>query len=669
MTGNLKFARQGCRTAAVVLALGLPATYGDLVPGGLLPPALMSQAHAQTARERIVREPPAARIERAVRPLLFVPEARPPQPSPQGEVEFDLSIRMTKGSIYDPATKREDKVLLRSYRDVNEVEIPAVPFVAPTINVSPGMTVRVTLRNNLEGDNPECPSPDGPNTPHCFNSTNLHTHGLWISPSGNSDNVLLKIEPGITFQYEYNIPPDHPAGTFWYHPHLHGSTALQVSSGMGGALIIEGDRTPTPDRHGDIDTLLAGLVETGSLEDRLLLFQQIQYACFDANGDIKQTPSGRYICDPGDVGEIKTYDQFGPGTWPDSGRYTSINGLVQPTFANARAGAPERWRLVHAGVRDTIRVQVRKMREGVDSPETTNDVAEDWIDANCVGDLLPQFTIANDGLTRSAIAELPTTVLQPGYRADLLMLFPEAGDYCVIDAQAPAEANTNQTLRGRRLLGTVEVTGGEPVSGDLETRLRDMLMAAAERTMPADVRDDVIADLRDGLSLQNFTPHRPIAQSEISNTRELEMRVVTGGPKTLFEIDGRPYDPDRIDQYLPLGAAEEWNLTSGTNPPAGHPFHIHVNPFEIIEILNEAGEDVSENGEADDSQYAAMKGVWKDTIFVKPGYHVIIRSRYQRYIGEFVLHCHILDHEDQGMMQNVMIGIPDGTGGIAMGHH
>jgi L-ascorbate oxidase len=49
---------------------------------------------------------------------------------------------------------------------------------------------------------------------------------------------------------------------------------------------------------------------------------------------------------------------------------------------------------------------------------------------------------------------------------------------------------------------------------------------------------------------------------------------------------------------------------------------------------------------------------------------VITRTRYQRYIGEFVLHCHILDHEDQGMMQNVRIGLPDGKGGVApMGHH
>ncbi len=63
-----------------------------------------------------------------------------------------------------------------------------------------------------------------------------------------------------------------------------------------------------------------------------------------------------------------------------------------------------------------------------------------------------------------------------------------------------------------------------------------------------------------------------------------------------------------------------------------------------------------------------MFGLWKDTIFVKQGYEVVTRTEYRRYIGDFVLHCHILDHEDQGMMQNVRIGVGDGSGGIAQAH-
>jgi len=77
-----------------------------------------------------------------------------------------------------------------------------------------------------------------------------------------------------------------------------------------------------------------------------------------------------------------------------------------------------------------------------------------------------------------------------------------------------------------------------------------------------------------------------------------------------------------------------------------------------------------------DPQYPGLKGVWKDTLFVKNVgggtagvYTVVVRTRYERYIGDFVLHCHILDHEDQGMMQNIRIALPDGHGGVTSGHH
>ena len=78
---------------------------------------------------------------------------------------------------------------------------------------------------------------------------------------------------------------------------------------------------------------------------------------------------------------------------------------------------------------------------------------------------------------------------------------------------------------------------------------------------------------------------------------------------------------------------------------------------------------MSVDGEPSDSQYAGLKWVWRDTLFVKPGYHVVMRTRYRRYIGEFVLHCHILDHEDQGMMQNIRVAIPDAAGNVMAGHH
>jgi FtsP/CotA-like multicopper oxidase with cupredoxin domain len=630
---------------------------------------LLSAAEPALAqgRERIVAPPPQARIQRA-RPETLAPAiATAPTPvSRPGEALFDLNVQYTEAKIYNPATDSEDAVRLRSYRDVRETAPPKVPFVAPTVEVFPGETVRITLHNKLPKQDPSCPAPDGRiNTPHCFNSTNLHAHGLWVSPSGNSDNVLLRINPSVDFQYEYNVPLDHPAGTFWYHPHLHGSTAVQVASGMAGVLVVRGSRLPESQGGGDIDTLLRN-ADNSPLRERVVLLQQVQYSCRDANNGIKRNADGTYKCEGSDVGGIESFadDQFGPQTWGPSGRYTSINGEVFPTFAEAEAGRIERWRVVHAGVREAVKLQFRKMRTG--APEVARLSAAqqgDWMAQNCPGEPLPQFGVANDGLTRAQMAQQTVAVLQPGYRVDLLMVFPEPGDYCVTDEAAPAESNVNGQAKSRKFLGKVSVAAGQPVAGDLKAYIQARLLEAADRTMPISVRQAVRDDLANDLSLRLFAAHRNVEDAEVTGRQSLEFKIGGG-----FQVDGKPYDPTRIDRVLPLGGVEEWTLTSFTNPPVGHPFHIHVNAFQIKKILNRQGEDVV-NGEPNDPLYAGLKDVWKDTIFVKPGYRVVMRTRYQRYIGDFVLHCHILDHEDQGMMQNIRIAIPDGAGGVTTGHH
>ena len=137
--------------------------------------------------------------------------------------DFHFEIARSNGILYNPWTLSDDKVELRSF-----VGSGAKPgdFVAPTIRVAPGQRLNVLLDNRLE------PCSDKQRKEHlCFNDTNLHTHGLWVSPSGNSDNVLVSIAPGKRFQYSYDIPADHPAGTFWYHPHRHGGGFIQVGSG------------------------------------------------------------------------------------------------------------------------------------------------------------------------------------------------------------------------------------------------------------------------------------------------------------------------------------------------------------------------------------------------------------------------------------------------------
>jgi FtsP/CotA-like multicopper oxidase with cupredoxin domain len=626
--------------------------------------APLQAQEAPSVKDRVVNDPVLVPMQRVATRAAAGRLQLAAQP---GEVDANprLAIRLTNGVIFNPAKQRFDRVRLRSYVAEGAAANPFTPFVAPTIVTRPGGTVRVSLDNQLEPE-PDC-KPPNINTPHCFNSTNLHSHGLWVSPSGNSDNVLITIRPKVAFEYEYNIPATHPAGTFWYHPHLHGSTALQVSSGMAGALIIRGERPPTPVATGDIDTLLRN--DDGSAyRERIVLLQQVAYACRenpdDPKSPIKKNPDGTWACGEKDIGTIENYDQLGFGVWGPSGRYTSINGQIMPRFTGAVAGRVERWRNIHAGIRDSVNLQFVRMRSGANplSLRTLKNHAQ-WIAQNCSGEPLAQFEIASDGLTHAQAIQRTATLLQPGYRSDLLMMFPEAGEYCVIDGNLPAASSVSGEAESRRLLGTVVVGAGEPVKGDPQAWLQARLVASAERWMPDDVKARVIADLRDGLQLQAFVPHATITDGELTPGGGQKVEFNIAGGK--FMVNGVAYDP-ALARDLVLGNVEEWTLTSLAG---SHPFHIHVNPFQVHRILDPKGVDVSVPGSGD-PDYAATKGTWKDTLFVKGGYTLYVRTRYQRYIGEYVLHCHILDHEDQGMMQNVRVLLPDGQGGaVGNGHH
>ncbi len=660
---------------------------------------LPMSVHAQQAEPLFSNPPILEETRPGAAPMSRLPTSRFKKSqaavTTSGRRQLDLTVKFIENGIYNPATGRVDKVRLRGYTGAGVN--PNAPYVAPLIEAAPGERITVALHNELPDDG-SCAGHGDANQPHCFNGTNLHSHGLWVSPTGNSDNVLISINPGKSFTYFYDLPDEHPAGTFWYHSHRHGSTALQVSSGMAGALVVRGNRFPTQKANGDLDSLLKN-ADGSAMQEQLLVFQQIQYACFDAKGQIKtQVVDGKvvaWICDPGDVGEIRNYDQFGPGSWGESGRYTTINGLVQPRF-ESKVGQVERWRMIHGGVRDTITVAFRPRRPGAPAYRaTTAEAAADYIRQNCAGEPIPYHIVAADGLTTAVARSTQTVTLQPGYRFDALVMFPTAGDYCVVNEPVPGTASVTRADQDRQLLATVSVAAGAPVS-NIDTALTDTLVAAAQRTMPTDVRAAVIADLRDGLKLTRFVPHPDVTDDEITGTQELVFFIDLSGNVAKFEVGNksfdsknfdpatfkpRSYDPNYVDRALPLGGVEEWTLQSAF---VGHPFHIHVNPFQIVEILDPNGVDVSAPGAIDraggavDPQYPGLKGVWKDTLWVKSlisnpadfpaklassTYKIKIRTRYQRFIGEYVLHCHILDHEDQGMMQNVCIELPNGGGG------
>ncbi|WP_246357859.1 multicopper oxidase family protein [Pyxidicoccus fallax] len=489
------------------------------------------------------------------------PESPPwPWPQPSRDVYQALVVKYATNRICrleeQGKCKEWDVVKLRSYNG---------KLVGPTIEVWPGDNLHIQMDNQLP---PEIqPPPPDPNIPHGFNTTNLHTHGLHVSPAGNSDNVLIAIGPQRKFEFEVKIPADHPAGTHWYHPHKHGSTAMQVSSGMAGALIV----------RGDIDEVPA----IKAAQEKIFVFQQIPYSLVD---------------DPYEPGKqanmVESFQVFIPGRWEQSGRRTLINGEFMPTL-KLKAGEVQRWRFLHAGTMETLRL--RLVRES--NPEV----------------VLPQYQIAHDGITTGRIDEVQETEMFPGYRVDLMVRADRTPQtYLLVDEASPADRSLNGQPETRKVLARVVVQGRSPVS------------------MP----------LPDARQLSKLVPYAPIKDEEVTGMQHVVFDIDFSVVPPRFLINGKPYDPHAPPRKLTLEAVDEWHVTSSQFQ--GHPFHIHVNPFQVM--LGDG------------------KDIWKDTIFVPPSQTFRLRTRYRRYIGKFVMHCHIQDHEDLGMMELQEIVMPDSGG-------
>ena len=403
-------------------------------------------------------------------------------------------------------------------------------LTGPTFRIKAGDRMKVYLYNQLPPEQGEC---GPPNTLNCPNTTNLHTHGLHISPTGNSDNVLLEIPPGKDLQFQFDIPDTHHAGTFWYHAHRHGSTSSQLREGMAGALIIEGDIDQVP--------------EIKVARDQVFLFQQLRI----------------------------------PFDNPEEQLPTTINGQLEPVLS-LQPGEVQRWRLIHAGIDELLTMELVN-EEGV--PQDLH-------------------VISIDGITLGKIDTSKEVFLAPGNRADVLIKAGRKGTYRF--KKKEEAVGLKGTPEPEQLLAKIQVAG---------PRLNMGLPSNRE--------------------LRPLTPFRTITDKELTGTQpELVFDVVAGQE---FLIDGKEFDHTRVDRTMKLNGVEEWTLSSKNG---NHPYHIHVNPFQVIKI----------NGKPVDP-------VWRDTILVRsnPPVTVTMRTRYEVFTGKHVLHCHNLVHEDRGMMQLIEI--------------
>jgi FtsP/CotA-like multicopper oxidase with cupredoxin domain len=485
-------------------------------------------------------------------------------------------------------------------------------LVGPTLRVKPGHDLDIALVNDLPKESRAQVKADRDQegrvahvatVPHSFNTTNLHTHGLHVSPRGNSDNVLLEVPPKTTQPYHVEIPEDHAPGTFWYHAHGHGSTAIQVASGAAGTIVIEDD----PDQ---IPPALAAANE----REKVMLFQTILY---DTDGEA-ETFAAFF---PDQPGAHSTDCEEGKPTcrWNASHRMTTINGQIVPTI-HMRPGEVQRWRMVggafHEGIE--LRLEEHELHE-----------------------------IALDGLYLGRVdtwSDDQTVELQPGYRSDVLVQAGPEGTYELLDMGSSPPDSLRGEGEDRQVVAEV-VVEGDPMDMELPT---DEEMAPLAPFGDLDLREKA-----EGIQVAQFkVGSDELAASPSPSPSPLPSGSPSPISKLYFHINYEAFDPQRV-RKLALGTVDAWSLSTVGDPPglgAGftpgvHVFHIHVNPFQY----EREGPDGPEL-------------VWKDTVVIPktatPDDPLNVYTKYTDYTGKFVIHCHILDHEDLGMMQVVKVVTP-----------
>jgi suppressor of ftsI len=424
--------------------------------------------------------------------------------------------------------------------------------IAPTLRLSPGDQLKITYINDLPAEPPEtCLA--GP----CMDMTNLHFHGLTVSPDAPQDDVLdMKAMPGKSLHYTVLIPKDHPPGLYWYHTHPHGESYRQALDGMSGALVIEGIESYFP--------ALAGLPE------RVLVVRGRSVGNDAQSTELKQRVDlSSDVCgaEPEPPAEVMT-----------------VNGSVRPSLEIA-PGERQFWRVVNASADRYLDLQL----EG----QTFEIVAMDG---------MPIARHDQGHRTRAANRVL----LPPAGRLEAIVTVPPTGaprrliSHCV-DTGPDGDPNPAMVLADIVPRSTAN-TPARAAKSSLKPEFKTLDLAAEEKAPPRFV-------------------------------------VTFTEDKKGFYINEQKFAPDAAPMVrVKVGTYQHWRIVNATGEL--HPMHIHQVHFLAY----------AEN----DKPIASP--LWLDTVNVPYGGSVDVIMDFTDPVirGMSVFHCHLLNHEDKGMMAKVL---------------
>jgi FtsP/CotA-like multicopper oxidase with cupredoxin domain len=563
----------------------------------------------------------------------------------------------------------------------------------PTLSVKPGDTLSIDLINDLPA-NPN--QQRGVFYPHDPYSTNLHTHGLSVSPLDISDNIYREMKPGTTNHVLINIPATHPSGTYWYHPHKHGSVTFQLISGMAGFLIVRGG-------PGTLDAV----PEVAAAKDVVMGFQVIR------TGIDGSVPFVSQVAQQFGTFPFFTEDPVQQGIWSTFGLdgalgrsyfYYTTNGVTNPTL-HMRPGEVQRWRLLNASDSDNLLVALEGHGLNI---------------------------VAMDGITVANMYHLKTgapVVMGSGQRYDVLVKAGQPGTYQLqaLDWAANPESVSaspqnidpeQRTSQHSFDFPTPCVSTGPfacptdppPQQLSYPVNLATIIIDGAPKDMklPADA-----LPVPTGLpSVATMVSRKPDAVRHVAfelcgnkvgtSMEDPAFRVPSCGwyyakydaaywggaplnnlmmmrddddkgtpsvpfnpnmPRVDYTKDGL-FNPEQplFDDMI-VGNYEEWTVVNRSF--SDHPFHMHQNPFLVTAINN----------------ITLTPPEWHDTFIVpaskpmpsgpdgmQPNINknfigsITVRMFFEpQTVGCFVAHCHIINHEDIGMMQRLDI-LPAGGG-------
>ncbi len=516
---------------------------------------------------------------------------------------YKLRGRVYNGRTYGPTVQTRPGETL-AFRIVNRLP-PNAGGAAPigSVEIPAPRTSMEAMNAKYKGPLKRSTTIDKMNNPHGFNTTNLHVHGIQtvphlFNPIGTSDPSapMVMIEPGKSFSYNLPVPANHPSGLHWYHPHKHGSTDVQVSNGMAGLIVIRGPIDEVPE--------IAAARE---------IFMTVQ--TLDVN------PSTQY---PGEYDrEYKAYKTPQEGGYSFGTQYTMLTVNGEGTYwIDNNDKSPAGWSALGVPQFSVQPGEVVRLR----LLNGTNYLALMMVLAG-----FDVWQIGFDGVN----------TLEPIYLdmtgKGVTTITPENLFSAPIRLTAPAN-RIELLIRAPKTPGTYKLSSLASNGIDFEPRpafdIADFVVAGSPVTM--------------GIPKKLPVPTREypvITKADIVRYRTF---VFNQGPRTDlltgfgFTVNDQLYQEMDSSVRPKVGTCEEWRLENASNE--AHPFHLHVNSFQLI-ALNDVPNDPME--------------VW-DTFYVPPKVggtngSLTIRIRFVEWVGKTVFHCHILPHEDTGMMHNFTI--------------